>query len=315
MRRIGLHLSSFAIGGLLLSLLVLTPDHGWALLVQVETQGGYQTNNFGWTIAGPGGRPNILSELNFKSHGPKGQLSVQWSTDNQLFFAKTLLGYSPLTGGQVQDDDYFLDNRQGQFSSSHTTIGGNGIQHAVLDIGWRPLRTEQISLALLGGFQYDFQSYRITTPGTQLNPPGAVTFDGLNSMYNWRTYGFSLGLNAIVPIGSLPLSFILTGHYLPSLTYIGKGFWNLRGGSAPSDFRQDPSYRHDAKGTGGDLDLSLRLRLTEHWHTSIGTQFTWMKIKAGDDQTFFQDGSAPIIPFNGADLRSRFFYGSVGFRW
>ena len=96
----------------------------------------------------------------------------------------------------------------------------------------------------------------------------------------------------------------------PNVTYRGNGYWNLR-----EDLKQDPSYTHKANGNGLDLDLSFLFRWSEHWQSTIGWQMMWMKVKDGTDQTFFTDGSSPVIPFKTAYLRTNYYYLGMGYRW
>ncbi len=292
-----------------LSLLVWgLPHHADATLI-VEGTGGLQQTRLGWTIGVPGG-PNILSELTFKSTAPKGVLSLRWLDQSETFFLDTSIGYGQMSEGTVRDDDFAGNNRQDMFSRSMSTIGGNSIQNYHVQGGWRFLKTNRIALAVTGGYRYDYYSFRITPPATQIVPNTAVNFDGLNAMYNPRWLTMTVGLEMMVPLRPLPMAFVVKMNYLPNVDYTGKGFWNMR-----EEFGQNPSYKHKSKGDGLDLDLSLLIRWADHWHSTLGWQYLTVSTSGGTDQTFFRDGSSPTIAFNGADLRANYWHFSLAYRW
>ena len=307
----------WSIGLLSMGLLISAPTTSCATWV-AEGRGGIQYQKFSWTIAGPGGVPNVLSELTFKSSAPKGELNLRWLSEQESFFIDTTVGYATQTWGSVRDDDFAQNDRQGLFSRSQSTIGGNSIQNYHFQGGWRVIKTDRLALAVTGGYRYDFYSFRIQPPATQVVPAVPVNFDSLNSMYNARWSTFTVGLELLAPLRPLPVAFQLKSHVWPNVTYTGKGFWNMRQDDPSTGtigFKQDPSYKHKANGNGLDLDLSFLFRWSEHWQSTIGWQMMWMKVKDGTDQTFFTDGSSPVIPFKTADLRTNYYYLGMGYRW
>ncbi len=289
-------------------LLVAVPAQAGTWIL--DAQGGQHRTKFAWTIAGPGGTPNVLSELTFKSTGPKGTLNLRWLSESETFFVDTRFTYGLNDSGEVRDDDFALNDRQGLFSRSMSTIGGNSLYGVQGQLGWRFLNTEHIAIAFTAGYAFDYTSFRMTAPATQIVPAVPVDFSQLNSMYNARWNTVTIGLETQVPLHPLPLAFVLKGHYWPNVDYTGKGFWNLREG-----FQQNPSFRHQADGNGGDVDVSLLLRFTTRWQATAGYHKIWMKTRGGRDQTFFTDGSSPVIPFNGADYRASAWYAGIGYRW
>lgn len=159
----------WSIGLLSMGLLISAPTTSCATWV-AEGRGGIQYQKFAWTIAGPGGVPNVLSELTFKSNAPKGELNLRWLSEQESFFIDTTVGYATQTWGSVRDDDFAQNDRQGLFSRSQSTIGGNSIQSYHLQGGWRVIKTDRLALAVTGGYRYDFYSFRIQPPATQVVP-------------------------------------------------------------------------------------------------------------------------------------------------
>lgn len=285
----------------------------------LDLMGGVQKTKFGWTIAGGGGTPNILSELTFESTAPRGGFNLRWLSESETFFVDARGIYGLHVDGEIRDDDFSANDRQGLFSRSNSSIGGNSLYGVHVQLGWRFYNTERIAFAVTAGYLFDYSAFRMTTPATQIVPPGGLDLNGLNSMYNARWNTVTVGLEMQVPLRPLPLAFLFKSHFWPTVKYTGKGFWNLRAEDPPccpgAGFQQNPSFRHEADGFGGDVDVSLLLRMTSHWHATVGYQRVLMSTRSGTDETFFNDGSHVTIPFNGADLRASAWYVSLGYRW
>lgn len=197
------------------------PHHANATLIVEGTGGATDTTRLDdWHP----GRTEYSLELTFKSTAPKGVLSLRWLDQSETFFLDTSIGYGQMSEGNVRDDDFASNNRQDIFSRSVSTIGGNSIQNYHIQGGWRFLKTNRIALAVTGGYRYDYYSFRITPPATQIVPNTAVNFDGLNAMYNPRWLTMTVGLELMVPLRPLPMAFVAKLNYLPNVDYTGKGF-------------------------------------------------------------------------------------------
>ena len=196
-----------------------------------------------WTIAGSGGTPNILSELEF--------LDLD-STVVEIFgvirsaaAALTLrFGFGSIEDGIYRDSDYLQDDRQGIDILSTGDADGkdwNDLYYLTIDYSYRILsnrKTEEERatryLDLIVGFQQWHEEVTMTNGFQEICVPprctgGTGPFAGLNSLYtlDWRS--LLIGLE-----GSLPLfrglSLKGTTNFIPYTSYRGEGIWNLRNG-------------------------------------------------------------------------------------
>lgn len=125
----------------------------------------------------------------------------------------------------------------------------------------------------------------------------------------------------IVPVSTFTTEFqtLFPSLILPhcqqwaNLTYRGTGRWNLRNGTTPDSFAQDPSFLHQADGFGGDVEVRLRYRPSPHWDLSLGWMGTWLQAKNGTDTTYFADGSQATIGLLDVKSQSNFYSFGIGY--
>jgi hypothetical protein len=285
-------------------------------LVEVDLTSGRGSERLAWSIGLDSGTPNLLSELTFqRTASTEGSAKLRWRSEQVPIGVQLDGRFGVLEAGTVRDDDFAENNRQGLVSRSISQIDGN----ALFDLGYR---TELVILQGHGweartdglwgavGWRFSQQTWRVVQ-GRQVVPREGPLDPRLNSTYRARWQGPELALLAQVRMGrAMELRGELVGW--PVLWYEGEGKWNLR-----PEFRQDPSFRHEAKGYGLGSSLEGRwwfgaVREERRAFVGLGWQWQWMATKPGTDTTFFQDGSEIVIKFNRAERQSQYWFVTAG---
>ena len=288
--KLGVFLVALALSSAAVSL----PAHAGDVSFKFGAAVGYGWDRLTWNIAGPGGNPNVLSELVFEEiESVVSRLDYQvagrkWSLDAELT-------YGTITDGKYRDDDFLLSNRQAMFSRSEGSIDDHDLQGGALMVGYALARTERRVIRLLVGGRVYRQRLRMTN-GTQI-VPSTGGFAGLNSTYTATWYGPAFGAALDSRIGQSNFAVHLDGTGMAAW-YDGEGTWNLR-----SDFQQNPSFKHDATGWGLTTTgkLSYFLGPAELY---AGARFLYFAAYDGDDTTFFSNGNVSTIPLNEVETQS-----------
>jgi hypothetical protein len=266
------------------------------------------TGNNEWSIAGTGGSPDILSELEFLDLEST-VLEIFGGIRSDAGALTVRYGFGNMSNGIYRDSDYGSDDRQDIFSLSTGNADGkdwHDLYYITIDYSYRILSkktengTTERFLDFIVGYQNWHEEVTITN-GLQVVcvPPnctgGTGPFAGLNSHYfvDWKS--LLIGLE-----GSLPLyrGLFLKGNtiFIPYTSYKGEGVWNLR-----PDFKQNPSFTHEANGGYGvEIDASLGYRIKENFEIEAGYRYWFIKSDEGMDTTFLSSGAISITQFNEA---------------
>lgn len=135
---------------------------------------------------------------------------------------------------------------------------------------------------------YDYTDYRNKNYGffqlaydqNKLEYP----FNKLGSKYYFKTQAPWIGLSVNAPLND-KFSIIPTIK-LYSFKYVGKGYWLLR-----DDLKQNPSFKHNAKGTGLGFDVDFIYKYSDNFSFQINLEVKNLKMKSGQKQTFFSADS------------------------
>lgn len=275
---------------------------------------GYRQDNLQWSIAGPNGTPNIISELAWKD--------IEIATLNigtTLHFKSNWLlnidaSYGHIFDGRNQDSDYRGNNKTGEFSRSYSDSDKGSTLDGSIYAGykWQVITKPQQKIVLIPkvGFSYHSQFFNdtngeqaVSTPAPEfgitednLNPLGR--FSGLDSNYDATWFGPWVGLESQVSFNKkFTLSTNFEYHYA---FYDATANWNLR-----SDFAHPESFTQEAQGYGlvGNIDAQYRLDNNLSLTASVNYQ-EWQANRDASNQFFFADGSSPTSGYNGVNWRS-----------
>jgi hypothetical protein len=271
---------------------------------------GHRRDDLNWSIAGPDGVPNILSELTWKDI----EISTI-SSDTTLFFEENwLLNFNVLVGhiykGKNQDSDYFGNDRTLEFSRSNNNANEGSVLDLSVSTGYNwivPFNQAStypsIEFSPQIGLSY-YSQYLKAVDGNQtiseweeldvtLGP-----FAGLNSTYDANWFGPWLGLTSTFNFTeSFSLSLNVEYHYAK---YSSTADWNLRG-----DFSHPESFTQKANGYGliGSVEGKYKLNTQLAFILSIKYQ-DWQAHDHGIDKVFLSDDTTLTTQYNGVNWHS-----------
>jgi opacity protein-like surface antigen len=223
------------------------------------------------------------------------------------FAFDVVYGYGSITGGRGTDTDRFLQSSGGglEFSRSTNSLDGDvrlwGINFYYNTKRFADKQAGPWGLVL--GFLHYEDNLRMTNAVQTVSVP----FDGTifpvlgpfpPSQVLDSTYDFSWNLlkAGVVHHAELArgLSYTGTLSVFPYVDYEGDGYWNLRAGTNPSDFRlQSPNFiQKSKKGYGYEASLGLGYDVSENVELSAGYRYMYLYAGNGTDTVYFANGSA-----------------------
>lgn len=303
---------------LLSALLVLTTQIALAAESSFEAQvtQGYKKEHLSWSISGPHGKPNILSELKYK-HIKVYTTGLMFNATSEDFFAKLRLSYGNVYSGRCTDSDYASSNKKNLFSKSHMKIPGSYTFDTNLTIG-KSFHYSQVTLSPQAGYMFSQQKLRMKHGVATVWPNkwlqsvqhGHHKIHGLNSTYKARWDGPFIGINGKWNIHK-KISLFAEYNYLFLVQYHGTGFWNLRQKTDIQGNFHQHSKRH--KGNGHMAAVGANARLTERLGLSALVQSVYMNAKGGKDTIHIRNKGKKHLPFHKAHLGSMEY--SLGLNW
>jgi len=254
----------------------------------LELSTGLREDRLKWNIGGSisaNGQvynPDILSELEWKklrSHYSK----VTLKGDEGRFALKLSFGYGSSFDGEVRDSDYFYSGRSGEFSRSISDSKGSEFYDYLAAIGYKYDIFENSMFIFFLGYEQNIQKLKIKNGVSEIPPSGAIS--GLDSRYEtvWR----NLFVGGDFQFRPTQNSELLLGYNYYWSSYEGKGYWNLR-----TDFSQNPSFKHTGNGGGYSLTLDYTYFFAQNWGANLKGEYKDMKIKNGDDITYFSNNTS-----------------------
>jgi hypothetical protein len=258
-------------------------DFSWTLGVRPWITTGYNE----WNFADDDGAPNVLSDLRWR-----GVDSLVTEVYGEVRWKRLLLlgslGRGEIDDGVLIDDDFTLNNRQGRFSHTRSSVKDDGLFYLNIDLGARiitweqPLWGQRSSEAGVGGYvdlfvgyQYWHEKYvAFGATGTSAISPSrrAITHD-----YWWESV--RLGIRAGIPLLSR-LHFKATSVGLPLSWYDLEDIHHLR-----TDLRKNPSFSSESDaGWGIGLDGALSYQI---WRgVSVEAGYRYWRIDSGEGDKF-----------------------------
>lgn len=259
-------------------------------------EAGYRQDDLSWNEAGPGGSPNVLSELMWrKMDVAYGRIFGDFSFQNR-YYLKALAGFGEVSRGENRDTDYFGDNRTLEFSRSDNQAGGDVRDFSFgggVKFHWnRTPVAKKMTLIPLVGYAYHLQDLTITD-GFQSNPPTGE-FPGLNSSYDTLWKGAWYGLDLLFDFNTkwgLNLGF----EYHPKVNFTAEADWNLN-----TNFQRPLSFAQETEAKGFYWKIDAFYRWNERWNfTVLVEKFQWQsKNGNGTDTTFLANGTSVQLPLN-----------------
>ncbi|WP_153117608.1 hypothetical protein [Rhodocyclus tenuis] len=247
-----------------------------------------------WNIGVDGG-PNVLSELRWQVPASEVRVDGVW-THTSGFTVKSFLAYAQsFAGGEVQDSDYLLDNRQAEFSRSYASPTGSRMLDISIGAGWKlPLGRTASLTPMLGFARYDSR-YRMRDGRQVLSDYGLApplgTIGGLDSKYNpvWNSVWFGID-GQLQATGKLALRSEIKKHYF---RYEAEANWNLR-----SSYAHPVSFVHQGDGSGWSAVVGADWQLARDQRLTLDLSKRDFRLRNGTDTTYLSDGSSSSTRLN-----------------
>ncbi len=260
---------------------------------------GYRLDQIDWNISAADNLPNILSELTwddleiYEVELSGEMLFPLQYNDNTDVVLQGSLGYGWILDGENQDSDYDGNNRSDEFSRSNNDTDGDDVLDTSVGVGLRfRILDGRLALTPLAGMSYHEQNLNLTdgvqTISTPSRTPPLGEFSGLDSTYEteWKTAWIGIDLDYQT---SDLISLFASAQYHWA-DFSAEAVWNLRT-TGTEAFAQDPSFEHDANGSGVVLAAGLTLNLSPRWAIDLVGDYQRWETDRGTDTTYFADGT------------------------
>lgn len=281
MRKFIAGLALILIGMPYLLLAVRTPRPPY---MEFELAGGYRRDSLEWSIEGPHGTPDVLSELEWSDLQIAQVMGTFRTVTCDNIYIRVYGDYGRIYDGKCTDSDFAGNNRTHEFARSTAKsergevfdVSG-GIGYYFSFVGGR------VSLAPIGGFAFNEQHLRNSKLNVEIDTITGRTgpVDGLHSNFRAKWNGPWAGMDFTFRM--TPCSGLFGYGEFHWVRYHGTGHWNLR-----QDFVND--FKQHADGYGQVYSLGIWFDFLEGWQASAICKITRYKTKHGEDKTFFADG-------------------------
>ncbi|MFO0773850.1 MAG: hypothetical protein U0172_04185 [Nitrospiraceae bacterium] len=226
------------------------------------------------------------------------------------YLLRATFGFADVGGGRLTDDD-FVSN-QGATTFNTATPGAQRVSRTISDIkgdaswylelegGGRLLNYPGHRGGLDGfvGYRYWYQRHIATGVGqvdctspTFCDPIGTVSHKRQDVIRNAQTWhALELGLESDYRLFRW-LSLHTKGAFLPVNLFTNDDVHVLR-----SDLQQNPSFRMNGWGIGGNLEASLRAEVVPKLCMEVGYRLWWNQMVDGTWKNFPTSGGGVSVP-------------------
>jgi opacity protein-like surface antigen len=275
-------------------------------------QGWFSHANAKWQISfpyitGAGAVGKVESRLDYRKIDSPLVIATAGGNVVPQFAFDVVYGYGSITGGRGTDTDRFLVSSGGGLEFSQSTQSLNGdVRLWGINVYYNTKRFAD-KQAGPWGFVLGFLHYADNLQMTNAVQTVSVPFDGnifpiigpfpptqvLNSTYDFSWNVLKAGVLGQAALGK---GFSYNGalSVYPYVDYKGEGYWNLRAGTNPSDFRlQSPNFiQKSNKGYGYEASLGFAYELSENMELLAGYRYMYLYAGNGTDTVYFANGDA-----------------------
>lgn len=269
---------------------------------------GHRVDDLRWDIAGTseGTDPNVMSELTWSD------LKMwQIKTNAKLFYdnryvLEGMYASADIYEGDVQDSDYFWDDRTYEWSRSNDKCNDGEATDLSIGMGYKfgletkpYFESDQFDVTLLAGYSQHEQKLMVTDGYQTLESYYSLPigpFDGLFSSYRTKWKGPWLGVEMNTKIKKFGGLFRMEYH---NVDYYAYADWNLR-----TTFQHPKSYDHTAEGSGLVFNLGVDYALTDNFTVDLKADIQDWSTGNGIDTVYFVDGTTSQTRLNSVDWRS-----------
>ena len=285
-------------------------------------QGWFSSASAKWQISFPyqtrfanpgikaGTTGTVESQLDFESYDSPVFIVTGGARLTPRISFDVMFGTGSIAGGKGRDTDRFIPNggTAFEFSESRNDLSGdvrlwslnfyynNGRSADTRRDAWGLLvgfLHYEDNLVMKNGVQTVSELFDASTTTASKVPLGPLP--GLNSTYDFSWDALKAGITRQALL-TKQLWYEGVLSIYPYVMYQGEGFWNLRAGTDPTDFRRSPpSFVHQStSGYGYEAALGLAYDISDNFELSAGYRYLHLYSAGGTDTTFFADGSTAV---------------------
>lgn len=245
---------------------------------KIEVGQGFRNDNLKWSVSGRHGKPDIISELDYK-HLHTYLSSLKASLSNGTYIGEIDLAYGDICSGTCRDSDYKKSHRKCEFSRSLAHVSGDYSVDALAKVGRIFQLPQNMTLTSCLGYGSFWQNLR-AKHGRQIIPHHHVPHKVISDLKHRlnETYKARWSAPFVDCLLSIPMTNTLTADlgytFFYPVHFKGQGHWNLR----HMHFTQtnDSSKSFGQKGTAG-----LRWALSDRLELGALCSLSQFKAKGG----------------------------------
>jgi outer membrane protease len=227
----------------------------------------------------------------------------------ERWFVRGNAGLGWIRNGSLDDEDFLAGQRK--FSDSTSTVKGNRLSYASIDVGrdfWA-LRGGRTTIGLFAGYHH--WAERLDAYGASFsvnllgNADVGESVPVITNEVTWRALRFGMAaswrfnpkLRLALDVALVPYAEVRDddSHYLRT---------------APSDLGPTPNIIMEGHGSGVQLDLDLRYALRDAWEIGAGLRHWWLRATSGSRQA-----AGTNLPLNELESQRTGLTLSVSKRW
>lgn len=271
------------------------PDNENSWKITPEIRQGIRFDHLKWSIAGPHHKPNIISELDFRSL-KMSMTTFLLTVSHNDYVGKFSLGYGYATSGKQQDSDYLKNNRRGEFLRSYAKLQGSYCLDNSIQFGKQFRIHPKATLTPSIGYACFMQNMKIhdailARAGNKKLHQKVHIKDSYRAL--WHAPYLQLWLTTDVA----PSVTVECGYtFLYPLRYYGVGHWNNRKEVGKRFVQKSSSF----KNYGHRCEAIATYRHTKKLHFGLGVGGMFFTARDGSDR--WKKG--PSSPFKKATRSS-----------
>lgn len=252
----------------------------------------YRYDVFKWSIPDDVFPQKKLSELVWKNRiiQPGIKIQIEPKPNQFTFLGQAKYGYIFKNQSKSWDYDWCVErDRIGNVVSKPDSTTKSQTTGNILDLSGAVgyslnLFSDHLLTFYVG---YDYSDYRNKDYGSRQLLYKAISrpFSQLSRKYYFKTHSPWIGLSVNTPITDR-FQVVPTIKFC-TFKYIGKGYWIHRG-----DLKQNPSFKHNAKGTGMGFDVDFVYKYSNSLDLTFNLETKRFKMKKGRDQLFYNSLAA-----------------------
>jgi hypothetical protein len=202
------------------------------------------------------------------------------------WFARVNAGLGSIARGSFDDEDFLAG--QVKFSDSTSSVRGNELVYATVDVGRNLWHTHQGAAGIFVGYHHWYE--RLDAYGATFTVGGGAPIPSsqpvITNEVTWRS--LRLGISSVAELGPRT-RLSLEAAWVPYARVRDEDSHWLR--QDPADLGPAPNIFIEGRGQGLQLDLEWRHLLAGAWEVGAGLRHWWLRARSGS-----RDAAGTSVP-------------------